>query len=144
MAIRIAFKMTAKNSWYGGEYYLTNIFYAINLYNREDFEILIYAPPESSYRIPEDDIMHTSEIITYSDNVVKSPLKIIYKSLKKIFSYDINESRILRNHEINLIFCLDIKSKYSKIPLLLWLPDFQHIHLPDMFTEVMRIARNRA
>ena len=54
------------------------------------------------------------------------------------------EATFLRKHAVDLIFTLYDLGPWFNLPLLAWLPDFQHVHLPEMFSAAEFKVRDRA
>ena len=53
--------------------------------------------------------------------------------LKKFFNYDVLMSRIVKEHNIDVIFPFYLKA--GKAKSIYWMPDFQFMHLPNFFTK---------
>ena len=51
--------------------------------------------------------------------------------------------RTLKHHQIDLVFGLLLQRRYGRVPTLSWIPDFQHIHLPEMFSDLECRKRNK-
>jgi glycosyltransferase involved in cell wall biosynthesis len=49
----------------------------------------------------------------------------------------------LRNNHVDVIFTNDEYGPFFPVPLLAWIPDFQHIHIPDLFSSSKIQTRNR-
>lgn len=121
--IKVAFLFQASENWLGGLNYYKNLFFAISRIKKPIIEPYILKPKSDNAKILLD-----------IDNV-----KILKKNLKyrflKIFS------KIFKNKFNPLIIAnqIDVISHvYSKdcnVPTISWIPDFQHLHLPEMFTE---------
>jgi len=51
--------------------------------------------------------------------------------------------RVLEKQAVTAVFGSEITHKYHKIATLTWLPDFQHVHLPEMFSKAECLSRDR-
>src|SRR5262249_57475998 len=56
---------------------------------------------------------------------------------------DFLRARFLRGHGVEVLFGAWFPIRYPSIATLAWIPDFQHVHLPDMFSDAERAARER-
>ena len=50
---------------------------------------------------------------------------------------------LLKKAEIDVLFISKWMGKSSGVPIMTWIPDFQHVHLPHMFTPEERESRDR-
>ena len=66
------------------------------------------------------------------------------EGLKRLFACDLRKTRALNRHKIDVVFGLCLLHNYGRIPTLSWIPDFQHIYLPEMFSASERGQRDSA
>ena len=108
--INVAFLTRNSKTWLGGVNYFKNLFTAISLVNNPQINIFTFDSKDKTAK-----------------KVLKN-FKLTY--LKKDF--DKNDYFFKR-------FKIDIASHTfidtNSIPVVTWIPDFQHIHLKEMFTE---------
>jgi len=142
MSIRIAFKMMGKDAWYAGFSYLKNLFHALR-YNYKGKLTIYLLLSNIQQSIPDDIKQYTHEIIEFHNRRRRHLLQVIDRLLKRLFSFDLVSMKILNDHKIDVLFGQMIDNKYGKIPVLSWFPDFQHIHLPEMFSEQEIYNRNK-
>ena len=64
------------------------------------------------------------------------------RAARRFFHRDHFQDLSLREHGVNVIVFGDAP-RGSEIPTLGWLPDFQHVHLPEMFSAEERRERDR-
>ena len=57
--------------------------------------------------------------------------------------HDPSMVRVLRRQNVDVVFGPLLAHRYWRIPSIVWLPDFQHIHLPHLFSEAELIERDR-
>ena len=55
---------------------------------------------------------------------------------------DVSVQRTLERYGIDAVLCTGLSSGYGRIATLWWLPDLQHLRLPEMFDGADRAARN--
>jgi len=64
------------------------------------------------------------------------------EAIKYGFLYDLRKTWVLKRHKIDVVFGLFLLNRFGRIPTLSWIPDFQHIHLPEMFSTSERSQRD--
>lgn len=146
--LRIAFAVDhiLSPSWTGGTHYLKNLFAALRTLDPgERPEITLFVSrhkPATLYR----------SLTPLADGVLYAPLAY---SAARFFSRRLGMGRVqsdlcaasiatvhLRRHRIDTVFSADSYGPSFGLPLLCWIPDFQHVHLPDMFFTAEVAARN--
>lgn len=114
--IKIYFPRENSSGWLGGVNYFKNLLYALSLVNNNEFE------PYLSPKNPKELFRYAKKI----NGIIFIKDKFAHKILGK--KYDRNTSVIKR---------VDIFSHcykpYSDVCSISWIPDFQHLYLPDMF-----------
>ena len=48
----------------------------------------------------------------------------------------------LKRHEVDVLFGSCLLARYPTVATLSWIPDFQHVHLPSLFSEQERADRD--
>ena len=123
--IKIYFPRENGSGWLGGVNYFKNLLYALSLVNNNEIE------PYLSPKNPKELFRYAKKI----NRIIFIKDKLIHKILRK--KYDRNTSVIKR---------VDIFSHcyepYSGVCSISWIPDFQHLYLPDMFSAQEIINRN--
>lgn len=149
MVVTVGFSLLGREGWHAGYVYTSNLIRALRMLKTEetDFSLLL---TEKDFYVPEDlkNLFH--EVISYPSFPRWTPTWCIDQGLKRIVGRDLIRDRFLGRHQVKVI-AFGEAPKGSKIPTLSWLPDFQHIHLPEMFSpeecakrkdSFMRIAVN--
>jgi glycosyltransferase involved in cell wall biosynthesis len=137
---RIAFNLLGRPGWQAGFVYLTNLFHALQMANQtEEFFPLVILPEDGSMPQELKEFFH--EWIRFPAFKRLTVPWFLDQTAKKIFRYDFNRCRFLSRNQIRLI-AFGEAPQGSKIPWLYWLPDFQHIHLPEMFSKEEYEGRN--
>jgi glycosyltransferase involved in cell wall biosynthesis len=127
-------------SWRGGRNYLRSLFSAIQVLPGNPITPVILSGRDA------DDISSDFPHV----EVVRSPILdrktlawFAQKVFAKVTARDIILQRLLRKHDIAVLsHCLRLDGKIG-IATLGWIPDFQHIHLPQFFSEQERHQRDR-
>lgn len=146
--IKVGFIINASNEWIGGINYFKNLFLAIKLYESSKLQPVL---------VLNDNIDNTLLLKNYSNlaKIIKS--KILFsksnklsKLSKKLLGSTVNSFLYdfyfkLRN--VNIMSHIIEYPKHSDLYYVLkkigWIADFQHIHLPEMFSPEEIKYRNR-
>jgi hypothetical protein len=96
----------------------------------QDFSLVL---TEKDTYLPEElkNLFH--EIISYPSFPRWTPTWCIDQTFKRLFGRELIRDLFLARQQIKAIALSD-PPRGSKIPTLSWFPDFQHIHLPEMFS----------
>ena len=140
--IRVGFIMQYFDGWQGGRNYYKNLFYAISTLDKPQIEIVVFTGTKMIEK-DKDLFQECSKLIVhkYFDN--KSFVNILGRVLNKLLccpNYYL--SRILKQYKIDVLSHSSIR--FKNIRTIGWIPDFQHIHLPQFFSEEEINSRNKA
>lgn len=113
--IKVFFPITNSQQWMGGYNYYKNLFHAFSLVNKGDIELFL--PSDN----PKDFFKYASKISKYHLFLWNNLFFYSKKNIQKI----INKNIDIFSH------CGQIQNYPRSI---YWIPDFQHIHLPEMFS----------
>ena len=126
--------------WIGGVNYFHNLLFAIN----SDSDTIIY---------PVVFVGLKSDISQYEGlaEIIRTPIldrKSNHWWLNKIFEIIFFRKNILlffllKKHQINLVSHIGILWKNCSIKTIGWIPDFQQMHLPDLFEKKELRAQNK-
>lgn len=141
----IIFIAFGNKNWIGGLYYVKNILYTLIKDKKIDSSVNIYIliKSENIYLFKSFLKFKNIRIIIYKNNMMN---RIIKKVCEKIFKryLDIELLCIVKKFKIDYLYPI---SYYPYLFLsnksIFWIPDFQHIHLPDMFSEKEIKYRNK-
>ena len=129
------------NGWLGVSNYYRNFFNLLkSLKNSKIRPIII-----SDKHVTQEDRIFFQGIEIYQTDLIdrKSRLKkIINNILINLFGRNIFFDNFLKKKNINILSHTNYLGKNSKILSLKWFPDFQEIHLPELFSSKQLIARS--
>lgn len=143
----VAFTYMSGASWTGGLHYLRNLFTAIrSLPVEEQPEIGLLVDHE----LTTSDL---SAISGFADHIICAPRDLgfdfwqrqrnrIGKWIHIPLEPEPKVSSFLRQHHVDYVFTQREFGARFQIPLLSWIPDFQHLHLPQMFSAAEISERN--
>ncbi|NEQ23020.1 MAG: glycosyltransferase family 4 protein, partial [Microcoleus sp. SIO2G3] len=137
--LRIAFTNLASTQWTAGTHYLKNLFVALKSLESCRPEIALLVPHQSqpsSYNslspyidqllyMPPDPPM--PKFWQRQTIRIKKRLAVRHEPEPLLTPY-------LREHQVDSIFATTHFGRQFNVPLLSWIPDFQHLHLPEMFS----------
>lgn len=140
---RIAFDNICTQRWIAGCHYLRNLFIALkNSVDNPDL-ILCGEATDDSAKILDRYI----EQYLISPVHRFKPLNLAFRAERR-FGIPLGMSQLLasflRKRGVDVMFTTSDQGPLFNIPLIAWIADFQHIHLPEMFSDKEVQLRNRA
>jgi glycosyltransferase involved in cell wall biosynthesis len=136
---RVGFVLTADH-WLGGKIYLRNLFAAIRSVSGSSITPVIFTgkhQSEASDEFPETEIIVTSMLDR------KSPAWFARRVAAKATSQDVLFRMLLQRDNISVLSHSSHLGKQAAVKTIGWIPDFQHIHLPEFFTPEERLRRDK-
>lgn len=140
--IRVAFPIF-NSGWTGGLNYIRNLLYAVSKLEQCKIEPVIIAGYKADSALlsmyePYADIIQSSIFD------VKSFSWLSHLVQERLFSVDTQLDNLIIKHGIKILshypVALKRKTFYQTIG---WIPDFQHHHLPEMFSDADIASRNK-
>ena len=131
--IKIAFVGTYSKKWMGGINYMSNLLYAISKLEDKKIEAIVFLGKKADEEIVQKFQPH-AKIVQDSLFDRKSFKWFISKILEKIFNITPLIDHLLNKYEISVISHSGVLNGYNNFIKINWIPDFQHMHLPDFFS----------
>ena len=133
--LNVFFAESSSQNWLGGLNYFTNLFISLKAVENPKIVPYILKPGNSASEIlcRYAEILPVKKTLTYY--FIK---KILYPILHK--SFDIRSYAV--SHASVKIDAVSHSDAPVKLPRLLWIADFQHLHLPQMFSDFQIKERN--
>lgn len=131
--IKVAFIGVVSKEWMGGLNYFKNLLYALSTLEEKELEIFVFVGKKTD----EDIKAMFRKYATVIENSMfdrKSIKWFLAKVEKKLFKTDFLILQLLQKHGIQILSHSSM-TKLKNIKTINWIPDFQHIHLPNMFSE---------
>ena len=131
--IKVGFIGSVSKEWMGGLNYFKNLLFAINSIEKKELEVFVFVGKKIDI---ETKRMFQEYATVIEDSVFdrKSIKWFLSKIEQKIFKTNILLENILKKHNIQILSHASI-TNLKTIKTINWIPDFQHIHLPQMFSE---------
>jgi len=139
--MKIGFHMMGGADWHGGRVYLTGLLKAVREHHGNPPELCLLASGAPG-EVSEDLRSLVDEVIVTKPIRRLTPLWAVDRGAKRLLRLDVVEDRALRRRGVDVIAFGDAPLG-STLPAVAWLPDFQHVHLPEMFTPKERQFRDR-
>jgi glycosyltransferase involved in cell wall biosynthesis len=136
---RVGFILPAGH-WLGGKIYLRNLFAALRLLPGNTITPVIFTgtrQADASSDFPELEIVATSMLDR------KSSAWLARKVIAKATGQDVLMRRLLQRHEVSVLSHSFHLGRQTAVKTIGWIPDFQHIHLPEFFSPEDRRQRER-
>jgi glycosyltransferase involved in cell wall biosynthesis len=141
--IKIGFIGNYSNEWVGGVNYLKNLLYAIHTSGEKDrVSINVFVSKETEEWV-RNSFSPYANIIETSALTPKSIHWYLWKITKRYLKTDIWFEIAVRSHKIDVFSHSNLyRTFFSKT--INWIPDFQHLHLPSMFSAEEIESRNKS
>ena len=127
--IKVGFIGAVSKEWMGGLNYFNNLLFAIDSLNNKELQIFVFVGKKT-----DEDIKNMfRKYATVIENRIfdrKSLKWFLMKLEQKIFKTNFLLENILKKYDIQVLSHTSI-TKFKNIKTINWIPDFQHIHLPD-------------
>lgn len=134
---KIGIYVVANEGWFGGINYFLSLLSALDQHPHPDHEYYVLTNRSDifsqSYR-PHINIIQCEYLADNSERVRK---------LSRHFKTNIKLAYYARRYQLDLITHA-IPGKRFLPPTLYWMPDFQHCHLPDLFSEAELRGRDQS
>jgi glycosyltransferase involved in cell wall biosynthesis len=138
--IRVGFVFSFDDGWLGGINYFRNLLTALYALPERKIEAVIFTGLRSSERnfdgFPAVKIVRSR---LFDRGSILWRMRLYWQ---RMFSRDPLLERLLRKHDVALLSHTDWAGKAAAIPAIGWLPDFQHVHLPEFFSKREIALRN--
>jgi glycosyltransferase involved in cell wall biosynthesis len=139
--IKVGFVLSMDSSWQGGINYFKNLFNAIYQLPNRQLDLIIFIGSKNFQLLTEE--LPQVRVVVSSAFDRYSVLWWIRKFFQKIFYKDPILWFFIRKYHINVLSHFNESALFSSTPIISWIPDFQHIHLPNLFTNKAIKARNK-
>lgn len=140
--IRVAFPDLGCGGWMGGVVYLYNLLYALSKLEQRRIEPVVIFGRRSDSKVAAM-YKPLAELLFTPLMDQKSILWTIHKIQRRILGADPLLWAYLRRHEIDVISHYSSRARnIGDFGAISWIPDFQHLHLPEMFSSEELDRRN--
>lgn len=145
--LRIGFFLTPTKGWMGGINYFRNLFLAIGTVDEPRIEICLIVPSNVDQEALDMMLPPRSNLRVIRSRLLQKghPLWLLWRVFRKLFASELVARPLARWRRLSAISHSDFL-RGTGVPVVNWLPDFQHVHLPQMFdaTEIASRATKYA
>jgi glycosyltransferase involved in cell wall biosynthesis len=132
--INVAFTLPYYKNWIGGYNYILNLMFALSNSNISNIRPILFIgddlDPESIK--PFMTINNITIVTDKSFNLLKKNNRLL---IALFTGRDIIALRLFKKHDIHVAFeTAQFYGKYFPIPIITWIPDFQHKYMPKRFS----------
>ena len=131
--IRVAFIIsTADSGWLGGVNYIANLCQAVMALPDRKIEPVLFVDPKTPQSLLAG---FTNVTIVHTPFVGRRhPIRLAGKIVERLTGRNFVLEAYLRTHGICILSHSPPLGRYSGLPAIIWIPDFQHLHLPEFFS----------
>ena len=138
----VAFEQLGDGQWIAADVYRRNILRAVKQMSGHEIRTCIIAGEKDQLENGSLRALGVDQVIRFNRPRRWSGRGILNASFKYFAATDQALGRALCSQRVDVLFGSILLFKCSKVATLSWLPDFQHIHLPEMFEESERAWRD--
>jgi glycosyltransferase involved in cell wall biosynthesis len=134
--IRIGFFLTPTKGWMGGVNYFKNLFLAIAAAEDPRVQIYLVVPANVDAEVLQMIAPTNSGITVVRTTLLQRlhPLWLGWRVSRKLFGSELFARILTRRYRLDAVSHSDFV-RGAGVAIINWLPDFQHVHLPQMFDD---------
>lgn len=132
---RVGFFLTPTKGWMGGINYFKNLFLAVGAAAGPQVEICVVVPAnvdEEALRMMLPPSPSNVTVVRAKLLQKGHPLWFAWRVVRKVFGSELGARPLVKQLRLDAVSHSDFV-RGTGVPVLNWLPDFQHVHLPQMF-----------
>lgn len=144
---KVAFWFDAPIEYSGGLNYIKNLLYAVSLVNDGKFKPIVFFPSNMPDSV-EAEFAQYAQVVRTGLLERRTTAWFFHRVLYRLFNSMLMPTLLMRSYKIDVVS--HVWFVYSgKVPfrLISWIPDFQYLHLPELFPSldpVQETKRNQA
>jgi glycosyltransferase involved in cell wall biosynthesis len=130
--IRVGFIGAVSKDWMGGLNYYKNLLFALSTLEDKEIEVIVF--------VGENTDIEIKELFGQYAQVIEHPMFdkqsfgwYLWKTLFKVFKSTYFINKICMKYKIDVLSHSGL-TKVGRIKTINWIPDFQYLHLPEMFS----------
>lgn len=139
--IKVGFIYTYSNAWIAGLNYLNNLLFAINSISNRKIKPVVFLGKKANRSIINS-LRENAEVIQDTMFDRYSIKWFFLKFFEKSFGCLFFMEKLLIDNNV-LILSHSNYTNFKQVKTISWIPDFQHIHLPEMFPNKMILFRDK-
>jgi glycosyltransferase involved in cell wall biosynthesis len=142
MKTRIGFFLTPAKGWLGGINYFRNLFLAITSADPDAADIFLFVPPDVDPEALEMMLPSSSKVLVVRTSLLRvhHPWWFAWRVVRKLLASELLARPLVRHYRLDAVSHSDFL-RGGGACVVNWLPDFQHLHLPQLFNASERQSR---
>jgi len=139
--IRVGFIGAVSKEWMGGLNYFKNLLFALKSLETKELEVFVFVGKKTDVEIKN---MFKKNATVIEDSIFdrKSLKWFLMKVEQKIFKTNLLLEKALKKYNTQILSHASV-TNLKQIKTINWIPDFQHLHLPQMFSKKEIKNRNQ-
>tara|TARA_A100001011_G_scaffold396387_1_gene494100 strand:- start:2593 stop:3750 length:1158 start_codon:yes stop_codon:yes gene_type:complete len=138
--IKVGFIGTISKEWIGGLNYFKNLLIALNRNEKKELDIYVYVGEKTDIETKKM-FKKYATVIECSLFDRKSMKWFLMKIEEKVFGTNFILEKTLKKNNLDILSHSSM-TNFRNLKTINWIPDFQHIHLPQMFSKKEVNQRN--
>jgi glycosyltransferase involved in cell wall biosynthesis len=139
--MKIAFLIIGDDRWMAGEVILRNLLLSIRELGLDDVKLTLVTP-EGGDRDRIQSRYAPDEFLYYPLPTRFSAAWFSNRVSTRFLQRDAVLDPFLRRNGVDVLFGACFSLRYPSVATLTWVPDFQHVHMPEMFSPQERAERD--
>ena len=140
--IRVAFCLQLSNGWLGGVNYYKNLINIIISNRQVNIEPVVFVPRDYDKNIAKD-FPEVEFVETGLLEGRRSFRGIIAGIERRLRGHSLMLERLLESKNIDVLSHASDANIFKNVPVMGWIPDFQHKYLPEFFSKEECIYRDK-
>jgi glycosyltransferase involved in cell wall biosynthesis len=134
--LKIAFHVLGDAGWIFGRVYLRGLFAALRERFGSELGLYLLAPESQDGAGEFSRAVRADALLAYRTHRPWTAPWALDRAAQRLLARDLAKENVLRTQGIQALFGLQLAFASPKLATLSLIPDFQHVHLPEMFSPV--------
>jgi glycosyltransferase involved in cell wall biosynthesis len=140
--MKIAFAVIGGDQWMAGELIVRNLLLSIRELGLPDVRVALVGP-EGNDQERDRSRYSADEFLYYPSPARFTPSWLSSRLAARLARRDTVVDAFLSQNRVDVFFSHCFLFHYPSVATISWIPDFQHVHLPEMFSPQERSKRDR-
>jgi glycosyltransferase involved in cell wall biosynthesis len=142
--LRIAFHVLGNAGWIAGPNYVRGLFAALRERFGSELGLYMLAPEGQDGAGDFSRAVRADALLEYRTHRPWTAPWALDRAAQRLLARDLAKENVLRAQGIQVLFGMQLAFESPKLATLSLIPDFQHVHLPEMFSAAELEYRDRA
>ena len=133
--MKIAFHVLGDAGWIFGRVYLRGLFAALRERFGKEMELCLLAPEGQDGAAEFSRTVRADALLEYRTHRPWTAPWALDRAAQRLLARDLAKENVLRAKGVQVLFGLQLALESPKLATLSLIPDFQHVHLPELFSQ---------